>query len=223
MLKKRNLRNHLTGSSSKDFVLGIPFWRFYYDESKINYVYQDLRQLSYRDNQTNWIWSGVKPDGVGGSDLHTLPQFADLYQWMQECMDEVAQDMGMTCKLACNSSWSHMNGPDQYLYDHTHSNCFISCNYYASGHADDKTQWLHPNPYFHQTNLRPCGDWDESKYYLTHEEPTEPGKFIVFPPMIRHKSQPNSSQCARITIGSNWFPTGLINDRGVSHLNVEVL
>ena len=58
-MKKRNLRNHLTGSSSKDFVLGIPFWRFYYDESKVDSVYKNLRNLSYRDNQTNWIWSGV--------------------------------------------------------------------------------------------------------------------------------------------------------------------
>ena len=213
----------MTDSSSKDHILGIPFWRFYYDESKIRSVYEDLQRLSYRNNQTNYIWSGVNLDGVGGSDLLTLPQFADLHQWMQECMDQVAHDMGMTCKLVCNSSWSHMNGPDQYLYEHTHSNCFISCNYYGSGHAEDKTQWIYPNPYFHQTNLRPCGDWDESKYYLIHEEPTEPGKFIVFPPMIRHKSSPNSSEGARITIGSNWFPTGLINSGHVSHLNIEVL
>ena len=127
ILRRNHLRNRLTDSSSNDHILGIPFWRFYYDESKIRSVYEDLQRLSYRNNQTNYIWSGVNLDGVGGSDLLTLPQFADLHQWMQECMDQVAHDMGMTCKLVCNSSWSHMNGPDQYPYEHTHSNCFISC------------------------------------------------------------------------------------------------
>ena len=57
------------GSSSKDHILGVPFWRFYYDESKVDAIYQSVRQLKYRENDTNWLWDGVKEDGVSGKTL----------------------------------------------------------------------------------------------------------------------------------------------------------
>ena len=58
---------------------------------------------------------------------------------------------------------------------------------------------------------------------LTFKEPTEPGKFLVFPPMIRHRAWPNTSDEDRITIAANWFPTGNINAAGVSHLKLDVI
>ena len=213
----------MTDSNSKDSVLGIPFYRFYYDESKRDAVYNSVKNLSYRHNDTNWIWRGVTLNGVGGSELHKLPEFAELVEWFQQCMNEVAEDMGMTCKLACNSCWSHLNKPGDYLYEHIHTNSFISANYYVSGHSVDQTVWTHVNPYFRDTNLRPCGDGKEENYYLTYKEPTEPGKFVVFPSAIRHRSEANTSRDNRYTISSNWFPSGFINESGVSHLNIEVL
>ena len=99
----------------------------------------------------------------------------------------------------------------------------MSSNYYASGDYNDVTHWVHPNPWFHYSNIWPCGAWTEEKYNLVHNEPTEPGKFIVFPPAIQHRALPNTSKDDRITIAANWFPTGLINASGVSHLNVKVI
>ena len=212
---------------TKDFVLGIPFYRFYYDENKIDSVLQSLKELRYRNNDTNWIWEGVKEDGLTGSDLYKLPQFKDLFKWMHECLDEVAKDMRLTSKLVINSAWSNLNKSGNYFYYHTHANCFISSNYYASGTPNDKTVWMIENPYFHSTNIRPCGNsYDEESektYFLFHEESTEPGKFIVFPPTITHRSTPNTSNEDRITIAANAFPTGVINAGGVSRLHVEVL
>ena len=209
--------------------MGIPFYRFYYDESKVDAIYQSVRQLKYRENDTNWLWDGVKEDGIGGSDLYKLPEFAELFSWMQGCMDRVAQDMRVsrTCRLSCCSAWCNLNKPGEFLYDHVHPNTFIASNFYTSGHSKDATVYVEKNPYFHSTNVRPCGDgdkfWLEDTYYIVHKEPTEPGKFVVFPPLIRHYSEPNSSKEDRITIAANWFPTGLMNAGNVSHLNVEVL
>ena len=41
--------------------------------------------------------------------------------------------------------------------------------------------------------------------------------------MIRHRSEPNTSPGDRYTIGSNWSLDGLINEGGVSRLNLQVL
>ena len=43
-------------SNFKDSVLGIPFYRFYYDESKVDAIYQSVRELEYRNNDTNCLW-----------------------------------------------------------------------------------------------------------------------------------------------------------------------
>ena len=214
-------------SNFKDSVLGIPFYRFYYDESKVDFILQNLKDLQYRHNDTNWIWTGVKEDGVSGSDLYKLPQFKELFDWMSKCLDEVAKDMRLTSKLVINSAWSNLNKPGDYFYTHTHANCFVSSNYYASGSSNDKTVWMMENPYFHGTNIRPCGnsydEEDQKTYFLVHEEATESGKFVVFPPMIAHHATPNTSNEDRLTIAANAFPTGVINAGGVSRLHVEVL
>ena len=59
-------------------------------------------------------------DGEGGSDLHTFPQFEDLFTWIDECLAEVARDISRSFDL---------NRKGDYFYD----NCFASSNYYVNG------------------------------------------------------------------------------------------
>ena len=208
-------------------VLGIPFFRFdlgYSNTDKIEEIYRVLKALSYRFNNTNEIWDGVKLDGEGGSDLYNNPDLAYLFDWMQDCMAEVCDRMGIPNKMVCNAAWANLNKKGDWFYDHTHSNCFMSSNYFASGDATSSTKWYYPNPYYDKTNIWPFDSKDyDDKFNLTHEEPTVPGRFIVFPPTIRHRATPNQKHDARITVAANWFPTGMINSSGVSHLNVSVL
>ena len=141
-------------------------------------------------------------------------------------MAEVCDRMKIPNKMICNAAWANKNGPGEWFFDHTHFNCFLSSNYYSSGNHNAVTKWYYPNPYFDKTNIFPVKysgqDEYESIYNLTHEEPTVPGRFIVFPPTIRHRATPNQEECDRITVAANWFPTGLIDAGGVSHLNVKV-
>ena len=64
---------------------------------------------------------------------------------------------------------------------------------------------------------------EDIKYSLVHKEPTEPGKYIVFPSTIPHESEPNTSEEDRITIAADASLTGLINRGGTSRLMVNVL
>ena len=103
----------------------------------------------------------------------------------------------------------------------------IRDSYYASGNSNSATRWHYPNPYFDKTNIYPMThnspEEYENLYKLVYEEPTVPGRFIVFPPTIMHRSTPNKENCDRITLAANWFPTGLVNSGGVSHLKVKVM
>ena len=208
----------------KQEVLSIPFFKFDINPDKIEEIAKILTLLPWRPNDTNLIWEGVKLEGEGGSDLYNNPDLAYLFDWMQDCMAEVCDRMGIPNKMVCNAAWANLNNKGDWFYDHTHSNCFMSSNYFASGDATSVTKWYYPNPYYAKTNIWPFDSKDyDDKFNLTHEEPTVPGRFIVFPPTIRHRATPNESDCDRITIAANWFPTGLINSSGVSHLNIQVV
>ena len=207
----------------KQEVLGIPFFKFDINPDKIEEIAKILTLLPWRENDTNLIWEGVSLDGQGGSDLYKNPDLAYLFDWMQDCMAEVCDEMGIANKLVCNAAWANLNKKGDWFYDHTHSNCFMSSNYFVSGNSGT-TKWYYPNPYYDKSNIWPFNskDWDD-KFNLTHEEPTVPGRYMVFPPTIRHRATPNNGTCDRITVAANWFPTGIINSSGVSHLNIQVI
>ena len=207
----------------KQEVLGIPFFKFDINPDKIEEIAKILTLLPWRENDTNLIWEGVSLDGQGGSDLYKNPDLAYLFDWMQDCMAEVCVEMGIPNKLVCNAAWANLNKKGDWFYDHTHSNCFMSSNYFVSGNSGT-TKWYYPNPYYDKSNIWPFNskDWDD-KFNLTHEEPTVPGRYMVFPPTIRHRATPNNGTCDRITVAANWFPTGIINSSGVSHLNIQVI
>ena len=207
----------------KQEVLGIPFFKFDINPDKIEEIAKILTLLPWRENDTNLIWEGVSLDGQGGSDLYKNPDLAYLFDWMQDCMAEVCDEMGIPNKLVCNAAWANLNKKGDWFYDHTHSNCFMSSNYFVSGNSGT-TKGYYPNPYYDKSNIWPFNskDWDD-KFNLTHEEPTVPGRYMVFPPTIRHRATPNNGTCDRITVAANWFPTGIINSSGVSHLNIQVI
>jgi len=208
----------------KQEVLGIPFFKFDINPDRIEETRKILAALPWRMNDTNLMWKGVHHDQTpGGSDLYNNPDLAYLFDWMQDCMAEVCDEMGIPNKLVCNAAWANLNKKGDWFYDHTHSNCFMSSNYFVSGNSGT-TKWYYPNPYYDKSNIWPFNskDWDD-KFNLTHEESTVPGRYMVFPPTIRHRATPNHSTCDRITVAANWFPTGIINSSGVSHLNIQVI
>ena len=208
----------------KQEVLGIPFYKFDINPDKIEETCKILAALPWRMNDTNLMWKGVHSDQTeGGSDLYNNPDLRYLFDWMQDCMAEVCESMGIPNKMVCNSAWANLNKKGDWFYDHTHANCFMSSNYFASGDSGS-TKWYYPNPYYDKSNIWPfdSANWDDN-FNLTHEEPTVPGRYMVFPPTIRHNATPNHGTCDRITVAANWFPTGIINSSGVSHLNIKVI
>ena len=49
----------------KDYMLGIPFYRFYYD--KVDEIHEEFKKLKWVRQESNYIWEGVEADGYSGS------------------------------------------------------------------------------------------------------------------------------------------------------------
>ena len=199
---------------NKDNILGIPIYKFYYSTEKIEQVKEEVFKLKWIKNPQNWMWSEIH----NGRNLHNLPQFYELFNWIEQCLDEVKKDLKLSCNsLKIVSSWANLNEKGQSFHDHVHPNCFISSNYYVCGDRETHTVWHVKNPYF-ANNIYPLNDDIE----IYHYEPTEPGKFIVFPPHIYHYSTKNTSDKKRVTIAANIFPDGLISYGGVSKMKINI-
>ena len=199
----------------KGSMLGIPIYRFYYPPEKRDKVKEDIYDLNWKRNPQNWMWHGADDER-----LQDLPQFKELFEWFHKCLDEVKTDLNLTCdSLKIISSWANLNQKGQSFHDHIHPNAFMSSNYYVCGGEGTHTVWYIKNPYF-ENNILPL-DY-ESDIEIKHYEPTEPGKFIVFPPHIYHYSTDNMNDTDRITIAANIFPNGSINYGSVSRFNISV-
>ena len=108
-------------------VLGIPFFRFdLSDKDKVEEIFKIMQTLPYIPNDTNYIWEG-------GADLYNNPDLRYLFDWMQDCMADVCDRMGIPNTMVCNSAWANLNKKGDWFYNHTHPNCFMSSNYYVSG------------------------------------------------------------------------------------------
>lgn len=200
---------------NKENILGFPIYRFYYPKEKQNQIKDEILKLDWIENPQNMMWIGCNT----GENLHDLPQFKDLFDWFHECLNDVKHDLNLTCdNLKVVSSWANLNRKEQSFHNHIHPNAFMSSNYYVSGGKETHTVWHMENPYF-QNNLYPT----ESDTRLYHYEPTEPGKFIVFPPHIYHYSTQNKSDEYRITIAANIFPSGKVSYGGVSKMKISVI
>tara|TARA_R110000744_G_scaffold348198_1_gene453758 strand:- start:1296 stop:1940 length:645 start_codon:yes stop_codon:yes gene_type:complete len=206
----------------KTEVLGIPFYRFYYTKSKIDKIKKIIESQPFTKNTKNYIWAYTKDEGMQKM-LHDLPELKSFFGWVHECLQEVAKDLKLTVPLEVNSSWCNMNGKGDSFHGHTHPNAFVSSNYYVSGWKKDHTVWHLLNPYF-GNNIFPLSqkDYSNEEYDLKHLEPTEPGKYIVFPPKIFHYAQPNTKDETRYTIAANAFPNGLISCGGTNELNLKL-
>lgn len=200
---------------NKENILGIPIYRFYYSKEKMKKVKDEVFKLNWIKNPQNWMWSETKE----GKNLHDLPQFNELFSWFYECLDEVKSDLKLTCdSLKIVSSWANLNQKGDYFHDHIHPNAFMSSNYYVCGGEGTHTVWHVKNPYF-ENNIFPVDD-----PFLYHYEPTEPGKFIVFPSHIYHYSSVNNLETKRVTIAANVFPEGTISygSGSVSKMKISI-
>jgi uncharacterized protein (TIGR02466 family) len=199
---------------NKESILGIPIYRFYYPNEKLEQIKQEVFKLTWIRNPQNWMWSKTKED----ENIHELPQFQELFDWFDECLVEVKEDLKLTCdSLKIVSSWANLNERGQSFHDHIHPNAFMSSNYYVAGGEGTHTVWHMRNPYF-DNNIYPL----QTDTDIYHYEPTEPGKFIIFPPHIFHYSTKNISDKKRVTIAANIFPEGTISYGGVSRMKITI-
>ena len=169
---------------------------------------EGMKKLEYRD---------YNADGAVGTseEMTRLPQFYDIHEWFQHCVDTVHADNSWTCdRIVINKSWA--NRSDAYSghhhYPHRHPMSYLSGVWYATeGTATCFVDPVHQREWgqFHLDG----GPITDSTQYV---HPI-PGCLFLFPSYLIHSSEPNHGDDNRFSIAFNTFPDGSINAGGWDH------
>tara|TARA_B100000003_G_scaffold66931_1_gene59861 strand:- start:1402 stop:2058 length:657 start_codon:yes stop_codon:yes gene_type:complete len=199
-----------------DFLFPVRFFTFTAPEELTADTLEKLQHIEYR--------SYNEPYGVGTSDqLHSRPEFRELHEWFQKCVDTLHRENGWHCdRLVVNKSWANRSdaGSGDHHSPHRHPMSFLSGIFYL-------TQG--PPTVF----LDPLRDREWGQFHLDGGPHSEtrcfihpgPGGLVLFPSYMVHGSVENESDIDRFTIALNTFPSGEINlgafDRPMAEVSVN--
>lgn len=201
---------------STDFLFPVRFFTFKASEELTADTLEKLQHIEYRRYN--------EPYGVGTSDqLHSNPEFRELHEWFQKCVDQLHRDNGWHCdRLVVNKSWANRSnaGSGDHHSPHRHPMSFLSGIFYVT---------KGPPTVF----LDPLRDREWGQFHLDGGPASEtrcfchpgPGGLLLFPSYMVHGSVENDSDIDRFTIALNTFPSGEINlgafDRPMAEVSVN--
>lgn len=159
--------------------------------------------------------------GVGTTDqLHDNPDFHDLHEWFQQCIDTLHADNSWTCdRLIVNKSWANRSDANSGHHHsaHRHPMSFLSAIYYLT--EGSSTVFIDPLQQREWAQMHiDGGPVTDATQYI---KPV-PGGMFIFPSYMVHASVPNLSNNNRFTISFNTFPSGSVNAGGWDRPMVEI-
>lgn len=165
------------------------------------------------------------PAGVRTSrgDIHKDEPMQDLIGFFDDVLDEIRCDQALQCyELKISLCWANYapagSGVGHPLHRHNYS--YLSGLFYFTEGAD--TTFHDPVDIRNLDCLEIHRDWFDGPY---HDFKAEPGKLLIFPGWLRHRSNPHSGKEDRYTMSFNTLPNGPVNGgpQGVPMANIQVL
>lgn len=141
----------------------------------------------------------------------------ELFTWIQECVDKVAEKHYGNLKLSIVDSWLTKNQLGDRPNNHAHNYSVISGLLYFSTFKNSKTIFKYKDPWF---NHLPMVDPIRKEVPIASEK----GKLILWRSDIVHTVEPHSDmKNTRYTLAFNTFFDDVISDYDTARLQVKVI
>jgi len=144
------------------------------------------------------------------TDLHTLPEWQSLCNWIVRKAEEYWSNLGYKYdELYITQAWLNKMSDAGTISWHNHSNSLISAVYYFQ--TDDSTgptifqSTKNPLQLMIQTEIEKFTDYNCPEIAVN---PTQ-DSLVLFPSYISHRSAPNRQGAERYTIAVNIMPKTL--------------
>lgn len=141
-------------------------------------------------------------------DLRKLESFKGLFDWFNQCLEEVRTTMKYDCdSFEITNSWFNvaLAGYNMHQNYHRHSMSFFSAVYYLT----DGAPTLFEDPVNHRTQAQL--EVLRHDYRPSIPSIAEPGKLVIFPSWMMHSSQMHLDPTDRYIVSFNSLPAGKIN------------
>lgn len=153
-------------------------------------------------------------------DLRNNEKFKELFDWFEQCLDRIKVSMNYDCeKISITNSWVNVALPKYNMHQnyHKHSMSFYSAIYYLTeGSATEFEDPVHDRSRAQLEVLR-------SNYQPWETIVPEPGKLVIFPSYVYHRSHVHVGTDSRYIISFNTLPSGKINHMLATDSRAEVI
>jgi len=141
-------------------------------------------------------------------DLRKNEKFKELFSWFDQCLEEIRQTMKYDCdQFEITNSWVNVALPKYNMHQnyHKHSMSFYSAVYYfTEGSATEFEDTVVDRSRAQLEVLR-------HDYQPWETVVPEPGKLVIFPSYVYHRSHAHMGDKARYILSFNTLPAGKVN------------
>jgi uncharacterized protein (TIGR02466 family) len=140
-------------------------------------------------------------------DLHKVLEYPELMSWIQEHVQRywTALEYSRFVTPEIMHMWANLTPTGGNIIQHNHSPFEIAGSFYVDADPDRGSLVLvDPNEIIR--GRLPYYDSHESKqgrYFFDHVVEPRPGKLVLFPGWLYHKTQKNPSDIPRVVLGLN--------------------
>ena len=199
----------------------IPFqsldiYEFFCDSDLIDKVMTDV-------TGPNIFWKtttrGNESSTMGNLDDTTPFYHPELFKWIQDCIDQVAEKHFFDKKLTVVDAWLTKNIFGQRPVLHSHVNSVISGLLYFSTFNKSGTVFTYLDPWHDHISLLYTSDIPTKSITVNPEK----GKLILWRSDIEHTIEPHTDmKKTRYTLAFNAFFDGIINSDTTRKLEIKV-
>jgi uncharacterized protein (TIGR02466 family) len=142
-------------------------------------------------------------------DLHKRLKNQKIVAFIQYHINEYCKELGYytNSRPVIDHMWANLTPKGGNIIQHNHNPFEIAGSFYVNATPDMGCIAL-VDPLEVIRGRLPIYDSPESKqgrYFFDHVEPPAPGKLVLFPGWLYHKTQPNPSDKERIVMGMNIY------------------
>ena len=167
---------------------------------------EDPRKFgNHRLFNKSYCLEGTKPFEM--RNLHSRTKHQQVITWIHEQIQNYWKELGYTDQRIpqIEHMWANLTPKGGNVVHHNHSPFEIAGSFYVNATPDMGCIAM-VDPLEIIKGRLPIHSGQESKqgrYFFDHVEPPAPGKLVLFPAWLYHKTQPNPSDKERIVMGMN--------------------
>lgn len=140
-------------------------------------------------------------------DLHHRTKHQEVISFIREHIQQYWNELGYTKHRTpdIHHMWANLTPKGGNIIQHNHSPFEIAGSFYVNA-TPEMGSIAMVDPLEIIRGRLPIYENQESKqgrYFFDHVEPPAPGKLVLFPGWLYHKTQPNPSDNERIVMGMN--------------------